>query len=73
MPGWAVMANVTGAEEATALPPLSSMVTTGWGPSSAPLVEVPGCWVKTSWLAAPGLRVKVVVALVRPGEEAVMV
>ena len=40
-------------DPATTLPPESSTLTTGWALKAAPLVELPGEVVNTSWVAAP--------------------
>ena len=49
-------------------------MTTGWVLKATPLVELPGDVVKTSWVAAPTVRVKLVeVAEVRPVLAAVRV
>ena len=54
-------------EEVTTLPLASSTLTTGWAVKATPLVELPGEVVNTSWVAVPGLMVKLVEApVVRP-------
>ena len=54
-------------EEVTTLPLASSTLTTGWAVKATPLVELPGDVVNTSWVAVPGLMVKLVEApVVRP-------
>ena len=47
-------------EEVTTLPLASSTLTTGWALKATPFVELPGDAVKTSWVAAPALMVKLV-------------
>ena len=54
-------------EPVTTLPLASSTLTTGWALKATPLVELPGDVVNTSWVAVPGLMVKLPeVPAVRP-------
>jgi hypothetical protein len=53
--------SVIGADElVTTLPPESSTLTTGWVENAAPFVADDGEAVKTSWVAAPTPKLKLV-------------
>ena len=43
----------------TTLPDWSSTLTAGWVPQAAPSAPPPGWVLKTSWVAAPAVMVKV--------------
>ena len=57
----------------TGLPPESSTLTTGWVVNATPSTVPDGAVVKLSWLAAPAVRVNVVVSVVNEPLEAVRV
>ena len=61
-------------EEETTLPLASSTLTTGWALNVTPLAVLPGVVLNASWVAVPGLMVKLVdVPVVRPVLAAVRV
>ena len=68
MAGWELMPNVICAfEVVTVLPPMSSIVTTGWLARVTPLAPLAGCAVKTSWAGAPKVMANgVLVPLIGP-------
>jgi hypothetical protein len=71
-PGWELMARVTDAVELTVLPPLSSMLTTGWVLQVAPFAPPLGV-VMASWLADPAVMLKVLEVWVNESPKSVAV